>query len=548
MKKGIYLILYIAVAVLWGCTAGGSNNDDAEQQRVAQPTDTMYTEQKAMEIYDYQPERALQIVDSAEVVGNLSQPRADFLRMRIYSQTQKGEVMDSLLGGNRFEATRAIGERLLQNDAVTADLGMQQNVLEALFYTARQQQNKESGLRWARQLVDVCHRQGAETEALRNEAEIGTILCFMGQKEQGFAKLDSVLAILNEELRTKNEEFDAAKTSPNGTAVANSSFFMLHSSFKFNELDALIIASKRKMDVLANEGRYIETLPIAQRIIDRLDAYELHPEAYHDSTYREPLDSADRADYIQFYRSQAQGRMTAAYAVLGQQQSMEEVYELIERTVRDATAREHIARYQALEHQMLRREAENHSRLMSIIGWGACVALVIILLVVAFIYYQSRRIKQRNHALVRQIDEAIAFKEKYLALREETAIEQQPQATIQSGDPDQLSDTDLFAWLSDIILRERLFLDPLFNRERLCLRFGLSEHQVGAAFSRGSSFGSLPAFVRDLRLNHACQLLREHADMSINKVAQQSGFSNHRTFSTEFKRHFGLSPTEYRQQ
>ena len=69
MKKGIYLILYIAVAVLWGCAAGDKETAEQREQQLA---DTMYTEQKAMAVYDYQPERALQIVDFAVIMGNLS--------------------------------------------------------------------------------------------------------------------------------------------------------------------------------------------------------------------------------------------------------------------------------------------------------------------------------------------------------------------------------------------------------------------------------------------------------------------------------------------
>ena len=60
--------------------------------------------------------RALQIVDSAVVVGNLSAVWGDFLRARIYSQSvADGQQIDSLLGGPdrvRFDSARVIGERL----------------------------------------------------------------------------------------------------------------------------------------------------------------------------------------------------------------------------------------------------------------------------------------------------------------------------------------------------------------------------------------------------------------------------------------------------
>ena len=516
MQKILHLISYTIVTVVLtvissliaGCTAGDSSKNDAEQQRVAQPTDTLYTGQKAMAVYDYQPERALQIIDSAEVVGNLSQPMADFYRMRIYSQTLEGEVMDSLLGGSRFEATRAIGERLLLNDTVTTDLGMQQNVLEALFYTARQQQDTENGLRWARQLVDVCHRQGAETEALRNEAEIGTILCFIDQKEQGMEKLDSVLALLDGQRR-------------------------------FNELDALIIASKRKMDVLADEGCYLETLPLAQRIIDRLDDYERHPDAYHDDTYREPQDSADRADYIQFYRSQAQGRMTAAYAVLGQQQSMEEVYELIERTVRDATACEHFARYHALEQQAeaaRQKTLAERSQLISII-----IAITLLAALVALVWYwrQKRIISQKNRVLVRQIEEAMKYKKMYEGNRIVPTPPAKP-VPAPAGEAE-----ELFLQISSMIECEQLFLNPNCDRQMLVDRLQISKERIGAAFSRGSSHPSLSAYINDLRLDYAYNLLISQPLLDFEQVALRSGFSSRKYFGDRFKLRYGMTLTEF---
>jgi len=111
-------------------------------------------------------------------------------------------------------------------------------------------------------------------------------------------------------------------------------------SFKFNELDAFIIASKRKIGVLNSMKRFAETLPLSHRIKELLDDYEQHPDKYHDGSHREPKDSTKRADYIRFYRSQAQNFVTAAYAALGERGSMEETFYEIESTVRDATTRE----------------------------------------------------------------------------------------------------------------------------------------------------------------------------------------------------------------
>jgi hypothetical protein len=267
----IQLILFHLVAAvvifLTGCTGHGG------AAQAQQPQDTIYTEQKAMAVYDYQPERALQIIDSAVIAGNLSEVRADFFRARIYSWSAMGQTLDSLLHGGegiRFDTARVIGERLLTHDSVETNLGLRQDALEVLVYVARQQHDTARWLRRSQELVEVCHEQGedAEPEALRTEAEVGAVLYQMGQRERGMAKLDSVIAILDSREHRQ-----------------------------FNWLDATVIALKRKLWRLKIEGKYIETIPLARRIIDRLGDYEQHPQDYHDGSYREPADSTDRIYY-----------------------------------------------------------------------------------------------------------------------------------------------------------------------------------------------------------------------------------------------------------
>ena len=100
MRKTLHLILYIAVITIMtmGCT--GKNSQTAkESDRQSQPSDTLYTQKAAMAVSGYQPERALQIIDSAVIVGNLSEVRADVERARIYSMTQAKSQLDSLLHG-----------------------------------------------------------------------------------------------------------------------------------------------------------------------------------------------------------------------------------------------------------------------------------------------------------------------------------------------------------------------------------------------------------------------------------------------------------------
>jgi len=494
MKQALHIIIYAVVAGLtMGCT--GKSSRTAEKSK--QPQDTIYTAQKAMAVYDYQPERALQIIDSAVIVGNLSEVRADVERARIYSMTQMKARMDSLLGGPKgtsLDSGRVIGERVLGHDSLKQDLNLRQQLLEVLVYTARMQQDTLKWMQRSRELIDVCRREGVETEALRTEAELGAARCYAGQAEQGMATLDSVIAVLG--------------TMP---------------TFKFNELDAFIIASKRKIGVLSSTGRYVETLPLARRIIERLEDYEVHPDQFADDSKRVPADSASRASYINFYRTQAQGYISAAYTALGQHSSMTEAYLQIERSVTAATAREHIARYNAMEQRMQRQEAEARAEREQaradrnlLIAFGTGILLLLVLIAQLVYWRQKRIINRKNRVLVKQMKQIDS-----LTTVQESATE----------------DDALYNHLRDVILAEQLYLNPQFGRQAIIEKFQLSKERIGAVFSQGGDHSSLTDFVNNCRLDHARQLL-----------TNPSGFGTRQTFSRNFVRRFGLTPTEYRSQ
>ena len=477
-----------------------------------------------MIIYAYQPVRALQIIDSAVNLGNLSQWQADMCRARIYSSTLIYAPVDSLLGGPsdiRLDTAQAIGERLLNHDSIRTDLKRQQEVLEILAYTDRMQNDTVGWMQRSNELVGVCRQIGpeAETDALRTEAEIGAALCALGQYEQGMAKMDSVIDWLEASFHRENDR---------GT---------------FDKLDALIIASKRKILILGSQNQYAETLPLARNIIERLDDYEAYPDDYHDGSHREPKTDERRDDYIRFYRNQAQNYITTAYSALGGHGDMLTAFRQIENSVREATAREHIARYNALQQQM---EAERQQAKASRASFIAFAIGILALLAIAFaivVIWKNRAIRRKNGILVQQIGEAMNYKDLYLKEKQT----HDPESVVSDLDLSTLTDEQLFQYINEVIVREKLFLDPKFERQTIMDRFNLSKERVGAVFSKGSDYTKLSNYIQQLRLEYAAKLLAEHPEMSIVQIASECGFSSHKYFSERFRLHYSMTPTEFRQ-
>ncbi len=85
--------------------------------------------------------------------------------------------------------------------------------------------------------------------------------------------------------------------------------------------------------------------------------------------------------------------------------------------------------------------------------------------------------------------------------------------------------------------------DPDFNVERLTGEVGISRAQLHRKMKEMTGI-SAGEFIRNLRLEQAARLIRE-GKINVTQVAYSVGFNNQTHFSTVFKKHYGMTPTEY---
>lgn len=530
---------------------------------------TPYQEDSIRMTYGRNPERALVLLDSAIALGNIDPYRALLTRATIYSRSPESR---------RLDQAESLCQSLLQHDSVVGVPQRQSVVLDLLLYTSNRKDDNEAYIRWATQKAELCWEMGDEVEYLRTQAEIGAALAALGQWEQAHAKLDDAIRQLD---------------------VPGS----------INRMDALSIAAKRKMYVLKQEGRQEELAPVARRVLDRLDHYQRHPEAYAEDSYRLSWSKrpADRERYLDFTRGQAYANLAVSYAPrrrdsalfylqklsqtrygqsLGARKMIvpaqmelglykeamatyaqvekqlgadtlhsdyslllrdraraarslgrpEEAYGYMQRyaalsselanKLQESKAQEYAARYHAKEQELAIQKAQDKNRQRTAELLLTVLLLVIAAAVLLMLLRQKRLMDQKNRVLAAQIADTLKYKE-------QIQLPQEP--------------TDLFEQLRVAIKRDRLFLDPAFDRQKLTELFHLSNRQVGAAFSQGSGFSSLSDFIRDCRLEYSCRLLTEHPELSIKEVAAQSGFQYASTYSTDFKNKYTMTPSEYRE-
>ena len=172
-----------------------------------------------------------------------------------------------------------------------------------------------------------------------------------------------------------------------------------------------------------------------------------------------------------------------------------------------------------------------------------------VLAIMGFIFawyatHQCRKTQLRNLVLVQQMKDAIVYKNKYEEL-EKLLVDADVKAEASDVSVNDMSPEELFHYIEREVSRRLLFLNPSFDRQMIMDEFHISKERVGAAFSQGSKYDSLPQFVNDLRLEYASKLLVT-TNLSITEIMTKAGFSNASVFSRYFSRKFQISPTQYR--
>ena len=538
-----------------------------------------------MAIYDTLPERALQILDSAEIVGNMPDYRAALFRAKVLSSSCVMMQQDSAI---------IICETLLRHDEAQRNVDFRQDVLELLLNASRRRYDYEEMVHWATELAELLRGQGLETEVLRTDADLGLAMTHIGQVDEGMAKIDNAIR-------------------------------QLGSTKKFNELDAWLIAVKRKITVLQEQGTQMEqVITLSDLMQKRLDDFAAHADDYHDGTYREPAKD-DIPGYHDFYHAQATGYKAAAYAALGDRQAARRemdtflrssygqaldgrymiaptmaalgdyavvlsTYDEVERRMlsegdtlngvyasilcgraeaasasgHTAQAYDYLSRYEALESllndrlqrskahlyaarnhaqeqqlEIQQRKAEANRNFILAVG-----AIILALLAAGFaVYYfrQQRIIRRKNRVLVEQMNEAVIYKKRYES-------QDTPQVPQEDKPLDAMAPDELSKHLRAVILRERLYLSAQFDRQTAIDYFHLSKERIGAAFSQDSEYATIADFINHCRLEYARDLLATSPDMTVDDIASASGFGTRRTFSRLFKERYSVTPTEFRSQ
>ena len=590
MRQVAHLIFIVVSALIFAACG-----DNHSVRHIPHLGDTPYQQDTILVTYATNPERALTLLDSALLLGNMSEYRGQCIRARIYSKSLVEQRQDSAI---------LICKSLLTHDSVRNDPTEQENILDMLITTARAKPDYEQYMYWATQKAELCQQQGQETERWRTEADIGLVMTHLGQENEGLAKLDDAISHLD---------------APGS----------------INRMDAFVVACKRKINALNELHRYNEIITLGQRILDRLDHYEQHAKDYAGDSYRLSWSDnpSDRDRYLDFSRAQAWGFMATAYShsltpdpsptgegsnyqkareylalfdqsgygktfaarrfiaptqmALGMYDEALATYDEVERRMAADTlnedyaiilrsraiaarekkhyaeayyyqtrnadlskvlsdslmkgkAHDYAARYHAQEQQLEIQEKQAEAERSHIISLAVTVVALLAIAFAVYFFRQKRIVTEKNRALVRMINGMPIEPEP-----EEEELEEQGEDESDDGGPITVQ-SSIFNDIDAAIRSEQLYKNVNLQRQDICDRFDISRHTLNDLLAENAGGLSFPQYVNNIRLEVALRLLREDPAKTISAIAAAVGFSP-ANLREQFKRKYGMTPAEYRQ-
>ena len=516
-----------------------------------------------MSLFRQDPERALVVADSAVAVGNITPQRGQYLKaLTLYN------------GLGEYRKARQICLDLL-----TEKTPAQPSLADSLTTEGTHILLASIGL-----------STGNDIEVLRHATEASR-LAHQLRRPADVAKMAGYIASVKQHQGLTDEAFTLLQRTISEMGHADS----------FDAVNGYFSLCKQLLHLQIDEGRYEEMLPVCQAMLQRIEQLRDNPQQFVLPK------SLDLSDYIDFARGQSCAFFCAANGLLGRKAEVRRWEKEMQRTRWSKTSdcdrmmattylaigdwdkldrafqRDEARTTDTLSHNYLiilrnksiaakkrgrtaqaldfleraytindslnsrqmqqqmaelstayhlqeetearqkevvaRQQAEATTRL-------ALFAAVCAIAFAVYFFYKRRQITLKNKALVRLIDE------------------QNRSAELTEGQ--QARNEEHYTRLNSLIYDQQLYRDPLLDREAVCQELGIDRHTLNQLLNDFADGQSLPAFINKVRLNVACQMLRDEPDRPIADIAKAVGF-NQRNFRTQFKNAYGISPTEYRQ-
>ena len=199
--------------------------------------------------------------------------------------------------------------------------------------------------------------------------------------------------------------------------------------------------------------------------------------------------------------------------------------------------------------------------------------LVAVAISVFITYIQTNRVLKDNEHLANVVEnlkeeseehqkaldelkEQLRAKDHVLKLQVETES-----LRVNIKDTKDMTDDELRAWIEVQVMESRMFCDPELDVKAMAqklglnqvtyaeeiLKLGLTQKKIKQLLKDSTKYDRLYDYLTEKRVLYSSELIKENPNWSMEAVSKEAGFVSRTTFQTEFKKHIGVTPAQYRQ-
>lgn len=466
-----------------------------------------------------------------------------------------------------------------------------ENIYDLLITASRIKHDLEAYLHWATLKAELCQQQGEETERWRTEADIGLLMTNLGQIDEGLHKLDDAISRLDgpgsidrmdafivavkRKINALNDLHRFPEIITLGQRILDrldhyeqhakaykEDSYRLSWSDNPNERDryldfsraqawgfmaiayshtqnppkgqesSYLSLAKKYLSLFDNSG-YGKTFSARRMIAPTQMALGMYDEALatYDELERRMAGDTLNDDYAIILRSRAiAARDKGNFAkALDYQTRYANLSKVVSDSLHRSEAHDYAARYHAQEQQLEIQEKEAEAERSHIISLAVAVLALLAIAFAVYFFRQKRIVTEKNHALVRMINEQMGEPLTPLSSRKGTSGE-----------------ASVFNSIDSAIRSERLYTNIGLQRQDICDRFGISRHALNDLLTEYADGQSFPQYINTIRLAEALRLLHDEPAKTVSTIANEVGFTP-ANFREQFKRKYGITPADYRQ-
>ena len=486
--RNIIVILLLAVLAFAGCTVEGT----ADWQALREEANELYGQQRYEEaIKGY--ERAMAAADKKDAAEARLQLRQDIIdcHQALGNQTKVRELLKTQL-----EEAHAAGDIQMEAEAMNT-LGLQ------IYETG----DKQTAYDYMTQAVRLMEKSTAE-DAPYLLAYYHYVLMKRRTVDEDYAQALIDAKAVEKYLAQSPQPEKGEPMLVRTLGTMAHLYCMTDSTAKADSIygvwqQHLPMAVSNERDIcpyLTHRGRYQEVIDIQRR----------HVEWVREKKGKW-TDSELTAKYQMAEAEAALGHGDEAFRLL------KESYEIND-TLLARQAEENAQELEAVYQNQLKTEQISRLRLWVIILGGLLALLVVIALVI-----RMRRLRKRMRRTIINVAKNLT-------------------------PPNDDTETARFAAFDRTVEQGRLYTQSDLTREMLCDLMGVDRTTFSRIIREQSGCQNMNDYLNQKRLRYAEQLLRQHPNYTIHAIMQDSGFQSKSTFTTLFKKTYGVTPSQYREQ